>query len=322
MAGLPDLKYVVAAEALLVLFLMVVNLYFLSKRPILRRLREIFFVNSHAFRAAWYLILVASTLLVSGQALTLATIVGVGPDFVSTLALLFQFLFTTLLIVAFAIVFGIFAKYIPRIPASDLEIETLLQADMRRAVQQDDVVTAAQLDLSHVGDVYTGRKRLGPYVSVTHYRGLTLGFAAYTERRLGHLGDALLYSVGRLTARAAMGDILREYADKEQAMRRIFDEIRANGIAIPEVVDRTEDRFTVRLYENVTSAGVPPEGKPICHYQSGMLSGIFEILTARPVLAHEVHCWALGDRFCEFQLDLGPKPVTSDPGTQTPGPAA
>jgi len=232
-------------------------------------------------------------------------IVGVGPDFVATLALLVQFLFTTLLIIAFGILFRIFAKYIPRIPAPDQEIEALLLADMRRAVMHEDTITAAQLDLSHVGDVYTGRKRLGPYVSVTHYRGLTLGFAAYAEKRFGQLGDALLYSVGRLTARSAMGDILREYVDREQAMRRIFDEIRANGIAIPEVVDRTEDRVTVRLYENVTAAGVPPEGRPICHYQSGMLSGIFEILTGRSVLAHEVHCWALGDRFCEFQLDLG-----------------
>lgn len=308
MALLPGLEYVVAAEALLVLCLMVVNLYFLTKRPILRRLREIFFVNGHAVRAAWYLILVASTLLVSGQALTLATVVGLGSDLVATFALLLQFLFATLLILAFGVLFRVFSKYVQRIPASDADIERLLEADMRRAVLEDDRTTLTELDMSHVGDVYTGRKRLGPYVSVTHYRGLTLGFAAYTEKRLGHLGDALLYSVGRLTARSAMQDILREYADKEQAMRRVFDEIRANGIAIPEVVDRTDDRIGIRLYENVTAAGVPPEGKPICHYQAGMLTGIFEILTERPVVAQEVHCWALGDRFCEFQLDLRQAP--------------
>lgn len=36
-----------------------------------------------------------------------------------------------------------------------------------------------------------------------------------------------------------------------------------------------------------------------------MLSGIFEVLTGRHIFSREVKCWGLGDRYCEFQLELG-----------------
>lgn len=302
------LALIVAVEGLLILLLMALNAYFFLQRPIQRHLRQIYFVHGTRFRTAWYLVLVASTFLVASQVVNLLTVLGrATPESVARVELALQFFFTTLVTVAFAIIFGVFARYVRRIPANPEELESLVQQDLRGAILREEEPHAT-LDLSHVGDVYTGRKRLGPYVSLTHYRALMSGFTQYTEERLGALAEALLYSVGRLSARGAMTHILQEVPDKERAMHRIFDEIRANGIAIPELVDRTPERIEVRLHENVSSAGAQPQGKPICHYQSGMLAGLFEVLTGRHILAHELKCWGLGDRYCEFQLELG-KPL-------------
>lgn len=296
----------IGIEALLVLILMGLNLYFLYIPPIHRRIKEISFIHGHRLRRAWGIVMASSLALVASLALQLLGRYRLMPPATVAVAFALQFLAISLLLVALSITFRMFVRYIDRLPMPAAEVERQIQADMRRAILAEDHLDRATLDLSGVGDVYSGRKRLGPYVSLTHYRGLTIGFTTYMRDKLGHMGDAILYSVGRLTARTAMLDVMQEIPDRENAMRRIFDEVRANGIAIPEVLEKTENRIDVRLYENVTAAGVQPSGHPICHYQSGMLTGIFEVLTQRKVLAHEVKCWGMGDRFCEFQLELGP----------------
>lgn len=295
----------IGIEAVLVLVLMGLNLYFLYLRPIRRRIKEISFIHGHRLRHAWGIVIVASLALVASVGLQVLARYGGARPLLVPAAFALQFLAVSLMLVALAITFRMFVRYVDRLPMPEDAVERLVQADMRRAILAEDHLDRAHLDLSGVGDVYSGRKRLGPYVSLTHYRGLTIGFTTYMHDKLGHMGDAILYSVGRLTARTAMADVLQEIPDRENALRRIFDEIRANGIAVPEVVERTEHRIDVRLYENVTSAGVKETGHPLCHYQSGMLTGIFEVLTRRKVLSHEVKCWGLGDRFCEFQLELG-----------------
>jgi predicted hydrocarbon binding protein len=298
------LQLIIGVEALLVLLLLSVNVYCLFRRPIRRRIKEIYFINDHTFRLAWYVVLVGTVFLVASQSLALFDVLGTAAERdLTRVGLVFQFVSVTLMIVAFAMTFRVFAKYIRKIPVTDYDVDARVERDMRRAILREDD-PHVRLDLSGVGDVYSGRKRLGPYVSLTHYRGLTIGFTHYMQDRLGQMGDAILYTVGRLTAQTAMKDIMGELPDKETALHRIFDEIRANGIAIPELVSKTENRFVVRLYENVTGAGVEPAGRAICHYQSGMLAGIFESLTDFRVLAQETSCWGLGHKFCEFQLDV------------------
>lgn len=309
MVSSAPLQLIVGVEALLVFLLLGVNLYCLFRRPIRRRIREIYFIHDQSFRLAWYVVLVATVFLVASQSMTLFVVIGGASSAdLARAGLVFQFLSVSLLIVAFGVTFSVFTRYIRKIPVSDFDVDARVERDMRRAILREDAHVQQHLDLSAVGDVYSGRKRLGPYVSLTHYRGLTIGFTQYMQNRLGQMGDAILYTVGRLTAQAAMSQIMAEFPDRETALRRIFDEIRANGIAIPEVLHRTEDRIQVRLHENVTSAGVMPSGRTICHYQAGMLAGIFEALLGTRVLSAEKNCWGLGDRFCEFQLDVEPRP--------------
>lgn len=304
-AGLISL--IISIEAVLIIILMAFNAYFLAQRPILHYIKEIYFINSLGFRQAWYLVISATTFFLLIQVMGLLGDVGVViPATRAEMGgTIFTLAFGTLIILAFAITFRIFLRYVRRLPASEKEIYDLIGDDMRRAVMADDRTLNINVDLSKVGDVMTERRQLGPYVSLSHYRALTTGFMAYMEHKLGHMGDAILYAVGRLAGKRAAADILRDAPSVEVAREDMFREIRQNGIGIPEVRQETQDRVDVAIHENAPAAGIKRIGRTVCHYQAGMLAGIFEELTGKPTLAKETKCWGLGDRLCEFRVDLG-----------------
>lgn len=304
MVGGP-LRLAVGVEALLFILLAALNLYLMLQAPIRRRFREISFVHARAFQFSWLLVVGAAAAAIAAQVLAFyGTLAETAPGSVARAGIGLGSASSALLLAALGVVYGVFARYVDRIPPNRQTTDALVEATMARELLGDTQDLKAGLDLSRVGDVYTGRRRLGPYVSLTHYRAMMLGLIAYTGQRLGPISEALVYSVGRLAARTAMRDVLREVPDRQAALERMFDEIRANGIAVPEIVERTPTRIDVRLHENATAAGALPSGGPICHYQSGMLAGIFEALTDRPVASREVRCWGAGDRVCEFQLAL------------------
>ncbi len=299
---------IITVEAILIILLMAFNVYFLSQKPILHYIKEIYFINSLRFRQAWYLVISATTFFLLIQIMVLLGEVGIilPPERAAMGATIFSLSFGTLIILAFSLVFAIFIRYVRRLPASEKEIYDIIGDDMRRSIMMDDRMLNINVDLSRVGDVISERRQLGPYIALSHYRALTTGFVSYMEHKLGHMGDAILYAVGRLAGKRAAGEIMREAPDLEAAKRQVLNEIRENGIGLPEVRQATEDRVDVVIHESAPAAGVKPIGRPICHYQAGMLAGIWEALTGKNTHGKETKCWGLGDRLCEFRVDIDP----------------
>lgn len=297
---------ILSAEVVVILILMAFNAYFFVQKPILHYLREIYFINVAGFRMAWYLVICATTFFLLNEVFRLLGSVGwvVPPEIAANTSTVLTLCFATLIMLAFAIVFGVFAKYVRRLPAPIDEIANRIAQDLDASVLAQDRSLRIDLDLSRWGDVSTGRHRLGPYVSLSHYRALTAGFSGYMETKLGHMGNAIMYAVGRITGRRATADLVRENPSGDQALELMFAEMRGHGIAIAEVGQRTEDRVDVVLHESAAAAGAQPMGKPLCHYQAGLLAGIFEAVTGRTTQARETKCWGLGDRLCEFRIDL------------------
>lgn len=304
------LNLIIASEAVIMLVLMTFNAYFLTQRPIIHYIKEIYFINGRKFRQAWYLVISATTFFLLKEIMDLLDNVGVviPKEQAQMGSQIFTLSFGTLIILAFAIVFSIFLRYVRKLPASRDEIHQLISRDMRSSSVRDDVAITLDTDLSRVSDITSGRQRLGSHISLSHYRALTTGFVAYMEQKWGHMGDAVLYAVGRITSKRATTEILKETKSRERAVEQIFSEIRNNGIGIPEVRQFTDDRVDVVMFENAPSAGVQPAGRPICHYQAGMFSGIYEALYGRPTSTKETKCWGLGDRLCEFRVEIGKNP--------------
>lgn len=306
MASRGALETILVAETTVVITLMAFTTYFFVQRPILHYVREIYFINSRRFRQAWYLVISATTFFLIDQAGSLFGRAGliVPPEQADAYTMISRLSFVTLMVFAFTLVFSIFVRYVRHLPANETEIKNQIADDLRRSVLEGDRKVQIKLDLSGVGDVYSERRRLGPHVSLTHYRALMLGFVAYMEQRLGQMGDAILYAVGRLTAERAMRDLLQETPNKDQAVQRMLKEMEASGIGIASITQQTPTHVDVVIHENAPAAGIPPRGSPVCHFQAGTLAGIFDALTKKPVVAREVKCWGLGDRLCEFRIDI------------------
>lgn len=311
MAAEDLLALILAAEGVLIIGLMAFNAYFLTQKPIVHYLREIYFINGRKFREAWYLVISATTFffLVHVTVLLGQLGIAISPDVAEDASTVFTLAFGTLIIFAFARVFVVFMKYVRKLPASREDVHDLILEDMRKSLLADDSDVRIEADYSRVGDVLSERRQLGPHISLSHYRALTTGFTRYMEQRWGHMGDAILYAVGRLSGKHAAADILRDAPDADAALNQILGEIRENGIGIPEVRQAMPDRVHIVVHESAPAAGSQPVSRPLCHYQAGLFAGVYEVMSGKPALAKETRCWGLGDRYCEFQVDLRPAPT-------------
>ena len=77
-------------------------------------------------------------------------------------------------------------------------------------------------------------------------------------------------------------------------------------IGVIEVPVVTETRIHVDVYECITCSGLETVGRPICHFEGGLIAGAVESITGSRVRAREITCiGGLGDEACGFDLDLG-----------------
>jgi len=70
-----------------------------------------------------------------------------------------------------------------------------------------------------------------------------------------------------------------------------------------------ETRIRVDVYECVTCSGLKTVGRPLCHFEGGLIAGVVESILKKRTRAHEITCiGGLGDKACGFDLEL--KPLT------------
>lgn len=77
------------------------------------------------------------------------------------------------------------------------------------------------------------------------------------------------------------------------------------NIGIIEVPLATENKIHVDVYECVTCSGLETVGRPICHFEGGLIAGAVQTIMGRKVRAREVTCiGGLGDETCGFDLEI------------------
>ncbi len=91
-------------------------------------------------------------------------------------------------------------------------------------------------------------------------------------------------------------------------LRRIEDFLQLCNdlkIGVIEVPVATESKIHVDVYECVTCSGLDPVGRPICHFEGGLIAGVVQGITGKSVRAHEVTCiGGLGHDACGFDLEF------------------
>jgi predicted hydrocarbon binding protein len=74
-------------------------------------------------------------------------------------------------------------------------------------------------------------------------------------------------------------------------------------IGVIEVPVLTPERVHVDVYECITCAGLDTVGRPLCHFEGGLIAGAVETILKKRTRALEVTCiGGLGDKACGFDL--------------------
>ncbi|MBN3037009.1 MAG: hypothetical protein JW834_01045 [Candidatus Diapherotrites archaeon] len=124
------------------------------------------------------------------------------------------------------------------------------------------------------------------------------------ERMLVQAGE----NIGRSLADGSL-----KSADK--LSEAIVAYLKANKLCVSSFKKRKDpsknssyDQFVFTMSESAFAAGIPPVGKPMCHFIRGLIRGAFaKFLELENVSVKETQCWGLGDTECEFVMTVLPK---------------
>lgn len=72
-------------------------------------------------------------------------------------------------------------------------------------------------------------------------------------------------------------------------------------IGLVEVYKESSNKARIHVYECISCAGIPNIGRPVCHFEGGLIAGVLTKLVGR-CKAVETHCWGTGYSFCGFDV--------------------
>jgi len=152
------------------------------------------------------------------------------------------------------------------------------------------------------------RQNLGPLIPIRLFQVLRMvALGSNVEDMLGDGAPALVYhsgqGLGQVLGQAIIGEVDNNFetyvAQIEQLCRKL-----SIGLLVPETIDLKAGVFELRVDECVSCAGIDGVTSPICHFEAGMVGGIFKTFFNQNVRAKETKCNALGHDTCLIQANL------------------
>lgn len=136
------------------------------------------------------------------------------------------------------------------------------------------------------------RPSLGPDAGVALYRLLRL---VALEDIIGRGAAGTAYVAGKKLG-------LNLGLTSLEGFLELCDGLKVGVIKVPVL---TDSRIHVDVYECVTCSGLSPVGRPLCHFEGGLIAGAVESILKKRARALEVTCiGGLGDAACGFDLSL------------------
>jgi len=136
------------------------------------------------------------------------------------------------------------------------------------------------------------RPEQGEYSGVALYRLLRL---VALEDILGKGASAVSYYAGKKLGKELGIKTLDE-------LLALCAQLKMGIVKVPEI---TDSHIHVDVHECVTCSGMEPVGRPICHFEGGLIAGAVENISGKKVEAKEVSCiGGLGDETCGFDLSI------------------
>lgn len=136
------------------------------------------------------------------------------------------------------------------------------------------------------------RPKLGDLAGVGLYRLFRL---VALEDIMGTGASAISYYAGKKLGKDLNLKTLDDFLELCEQLK----------IGIIDVPIMTDTHIHVDIYECITCSGMEPVGRPICHFEGGLIAGVVETITGKSVQAKEVSCiGGLGDTSCGYDLEI------------------
>jgi len=129
------------------------------------------------------------------------------------------------------------------------------------------------------------RPSIGRFVDVEFFRIIRF----LPVEMLGERVDGLIYN-GAKDAAANM---------KIGSLDEIITFFREKRIG--KVTIMGKDPVRIKVDECATCSGLPEVGRPLCHFEGGLLAGLLGSTLGETIDLEEVKCWGLGDKTCLFE---------------------
>lgn len=129
------------------------------------------------------------------------------------------------------------------------------------------------------------RPTIGRFVDVEFFRIIRF----LPMEMLGERVDGLIYN-GAKNATTNM---------KIDSLEDIIAFFKEKGIGKVTIIGT--DPVEVRVDECATCSGLPAVGRPLCHFEGGLLAGFLGPILGDNIDLGEVKCWGLGDKTCLFE---------------------
>lgn len=151
------------------------------------------------------------------------------------------------------------------------------------------------LDVDSVRPKYK-RDASATYFRILHHSAL--------EKYLGTTtAIKILYSTGEEAGKIFGG--VYSAKNLEEFLAGLKDFMDREKIADISVLSFDDSTIKIKSSESMTSAGIPPVARPVCHLERGFITGAVSGYLNKQVTSQETRCWGLGDTFCEFVLSIG-----------------
>lgn len=151
------------------------------------------------------------------------------------------------------------------------------------------------------------RVTLGPTTSVEMFRIIRTSLVNIISVQLGEKeADEACYLAGKAVGGEIGKTFLAEVKDLNDFVSKVKQLLIDLKVGVLNVLsaDVAAGKFVIRVDECVSCSGTPNVGKPICHFEGGIIAGVMKYYLKKEITAIETRCWGRGDNFCEFNVTV------------------
>lgn len=159
-------------------------------------------------------------------------------------------------------------------------------------------------DWQLIGDIEMGRPTLGQMVSVEAVRLMLLSIKGVLESyQDAQYAEDMIKKSGRQTGLAFYERHFAENLEPEAFIGKLQRLLQCMGIGLINVEYSVNEgaQIVITLDEDVECSGLPITNSEMCHYTSGVISGLLEGYYKSAYQVDELDCWCSGDRTCRFK---------------------